>query len=73
MTELDVCSALKRLGFTKRKKVRLYGEEFELLSDPIIEQGGAVVEALDKKAEHPRKIKIPSTVLQMASRGKTVA
>lgn len=61
------CDALKRLGFARNQQVRLYGEVFELLSDPI-EIGGKVafVDAREKRSGQIRRVHIPLTVLQVA-------
>jgi hypothetical protein len=51
----------KRLLATAR--VRLYGEEFEVLSDPFPEAGGIAVQVKTKKDSNMRVLRLPSTVL----------
>ena len=33
--QTKICERLKRLGYSQGNRVRVYGEEFELISDPI--------------------------------------
>src|ERR1700687_6062099 len=33
----DTCARIKNLGFTTSKHIKMYGERFEILSDPFIE------------------------------------
>jgi len=44
--------------------VRLYGEDFEVLSDPSPEGGGIAVEAKAKKDSRVCVLRLPATVLQ---------
>lgn len=60
----DVCASVKRLGYAARQHVRLYGEEFELISDPFPEADGIAVNAKSKKGPHVRVVRLPATVLQ---------
>ncbi|HTW60052.1 MAG TPA: hypothetical protein VMD99_18150 [Terriglobales bacterium] len=58
---------LRRLGFASASRMRLYGEEFELVSDPIItEDNGVCVDAIEKKSRRPRRVRIPITIMNMA-------
>jgi hypothetical protein len=50
--------------------VRLYGEEFEVVSDPFPEAGGIAVRVTSKKDSRVRALQLPSTVLQSV-RGRT--
>jgi hypothetical protein len=69
-----LCAKLKQLGFSQENKMRLYGEEFEFLSDPIIIADGAVVlDAREKRSLQTRRIRIPLTIINIASSGRKVA
>ena len=35
-----ICAQVKRLGYAAAKRIRLYGEEFEVVSDPFPEADG---------------------------------
>ena len=45
----EVCASVKRLGYGSQQSIRLYGEEFEVISDPFPEAGGIAVSVKTKK------------------------
>src|SRR5438132_13550457 len=50
MTSVDgsnarLCEKLKALGYADRNRIRIYGEEFDLLSNPISDEHGVSIEA----------------------------
>ena len=59
----EIIESVKRLGYGARQNIRLYGEEFEVVSDPFPEAGGIAVSARTKKAEGIRVVQLPATVL----------
>ena len=46
----EVCASVKRLGYGSQQSIRLFGEEFEVTSDPFPEAGGIAVSVKTKKA-----------------------
>jgi hypothetical protein len=60
----DICARVKHLGYTTSKRVRLYGEEFEVISEPFAEANGVAVRAKSRKNPEGRVLQIPATVLQ---------
>ena len=60
----EVCAGVKRLGYGAKQTVRLYGEEFEVISDPFPAAGGIAVTARMKKNDSIRIVQLPSTLLQ---------
>ena len=62
------CAYVKRLGYEPSKRIRLYGEEFEVVSDPFPEANGIAVHVTTRKDSSIRLLRIPMTVLQSASR-----
>ena len=62
----DICAHVKHLGYAISKRIRLYGEEFEVVSDPFSEAGGIAVHVTTKKDSTIRVLQIPATVLQSA-------
>ena len=60
----EVCIQVKRLGYGANQNIRLYGEEFEVMSDPFPEAGGIAVTVRTKKTDCPRTLQLPATVLQ---------
>jgi len=76
MTKLDgnLCDRLKRIGFAQENQMRLYGQEFILRSDPIIVDHNLVfVDAIEKKSGHLIRLRIPLTIVKMASEEYRVA
>jgi hypothetical protein len=65
---------LKRLGFTKGNQMKLYGEVFELISEPIVISDNLVlVEATEKKSGQSRRVRIPLPIVNMANGERTAA
>ncbi len=60
----EVCARVRHLGYAPSGRVRLYGEEFEVVSDPFPEAGGIAVHVTTKKDSKIRVLQIPATVLQ---------
>jgi len=60
----EICAGVKRLGYGASQKVRLYGEEFEVVSDPFPEAGGIAVQVKSKKNATLRVVQLPATILQ---------
>jgi hypothetical protein len=60
----DICARVKHLGYTTSGRVRLYGEEFEVVSEPFPEAGGIAVHVTTKKDASIRVLRIPATVVQ---------
>jgi hypothetical protein len=68
----EICASVKRLGYGVSQSMRLYGEEFEVLSDPFPEAGGIAVSVRTKKSDGIRLLHLPATVLQSV-RGRRAA
>jgi hypothetical protein len=68
----EICASVKRLGYGVSQSIRLYGEEFEVLSDPFPEAGGIAVSVRTKKSDGIRLLHLPATVLQSV-RGRRAA
>lgn len=70
MTSIDasnaeVCERLKALGYADRNRIRIYGEEFDLLSNPISDEHGVSIEAKSRKSGNARRLRIPLSILHM--------
>jgi hypothetical protein len=63
-----ICAQVKHLGYAAARRIRLYGEEFEVVSDPFPEANGVAVHVTTKKDPSIRLLRIPMTVLQGARR-----
>ena len=72
--QIALCERLKRIGYQKDKQIRMYGEEFELISDPItISEHLYVVDAIERKSKSVRRVRIPLPVITMAKRDLSAA
>ena len=60
----DMCKHVKHLGYGSAAQVRLYGEEFEVVSDPFPRAGGIAVQARARKDSTVRVLRLPTTILQ---------
>jgi hypothetical protein len=67
---VEICDRVKHLGYTVSRKVRLYGEEFEVVSDPFPEADGIAVQAKSRSNPKVRTVQLPATVLQSVKRRK---
>jgi len=65
---VEICNRVKNLGYRVSGRVRLYGEEFEVVSDPFPEAEGIAVHVKTKKNPTVRVLQLPATVLQTVRR-----
>lgn len=64
----EVCARVKSLGYEASKRIRLYGEEFEVVSDPFPAGDGIAVNVKGKDGAGTRVVQLPATVLQSVTR-----
>jgi hypothetical protein len=69
----DTCLKLISLGYARSNRVRLYGQEVQLLSDPFSKEGEFVVEVASHNETSKRIMKLPLSVVQVASQKKQIA
>jgi hypothetical protein len=65
--EVELCERLQTLGYAQRNTIRMYGEEFDLTSDPVAEGNGFAIEAISRKSGSVRRVLIPLSVVQMVT------
>jgi hypothetical protein len=63
-TVLEMCAHVKHLGYAASGRIRLYGEEFEVVSDPFPEDDGIAVHVKTKGDSTVRVLQLPATVVQ---------
>lgn len=63
-----VCERLIALGYAKQNRVRMYGEEFELISNPFPDENGFAVQAVSTRSGGTRQLRIPLSVLRAVMR-----
>lgn len=66
--ETEFCERLKALGYAKHKRIRMYGDEFDLTSDPFATDDGFAVEAVCRNTGSTRKLRIPLSILRMVAK-----
>jgi hypothetical protein len=62
----EICAHVKHLGYAISMHLRLYGEEFEVVSDPFVEADGIAIRVTTESNSSIRILRIPMTVLQSA-------
>ena len=61
----------KRYGFAKENKIKLYGQELELLSDPVNPQAEDIfVDAREERTNSVRQVQVPRNIVEMAKSGR---
>src|SRR5229473_1440397 len=65
----DACARIKHLGYVAFRRVRIYGEEFELLSDPFPEHDRIAIHARAIGESSIRILRLPVTLIP-SSRGQ---
>lgn len=64
--QIALCERLKRLGYSQGNRVRIYGQEFDLISDPITMQDELVfVDGVERRSGDVRRVRIPLPVVRM--------
>jgi hypothetical protein len=62
----EMCAHVKHLGYAVSGRIRLYGEEFEVVSDPFPKDDGVAVHVRSKSNSTVRILQLPATVVQSA-------
>ncbi|MGA9041411.1 MAG: hypothetical protein WB421_12815 [Terriglobales bacterium] len=63
-----VCKRLQRLGFAPRLRVKLYGEEFDLIAEPVFDGSGYGIDGISSKSGSLRHLGIPLSVVRTLER-----
>jgi hypothetical protein len=59
----ETCARIKGLGYTASKHVKIYGEHFELVSDPIEQGDCTVVQVISENDPTIRTLRLPVSIL----------
>jgi hypothetical protein len=63
---------VKRYGYAKQQKVKLYGKELELVSDPILRgEDNVFVNAREEGSHQVREVQVPQNVVAMAKNSRS--
>ena len=57
------CARIKDLGYSTSHSIHMYGEHFEIVSDPFPDGGGVAVHAITAKNPVRRTVRLPVAVL----------
>jgi len=69
----EACARIKQLGYVASRRVRIYGEEFELLSDPFPQADQIAIRAKAKSDSRVRILRLPLTIMQGGRRQQVTA
>ena len=61
--ERFICDKLRRMGYAQQRRIRLYGEEFELVSNPVPDGNGFAVAAVARGSVNQRRIGVPMSLV----------
>jgi len=66
-----LCETIKRLGYVHNSQVKLYGETFELVSDPIVVGDNLVfVDGIESRSGILRRVRIPLPIVLIANKAR---
>ena len=72
--QISLCARLKGLGFAKGNQVKLYGDVFEVVEDPVVVTSSLVLfDATEKKSGQFRRVRIPLPIVNMANHQQNAA
>jgi len=63
-----ICERLKKFGYTSERRIRLYGEELHLVSDPVADEIGYSVLAMVGRTGNLKHLQIPLSIVSMLER-----
>jgi hypothetical protein len=66
----EVCDQLQKMGYAQSKRIRIYGQEFEAVSNPFPNGDGIAIRAFSKRETQARILQLPLPVVQMVTRQK---
>ena len=59
----EICAQIKQRGYAQSQVVRIYGEEFEILSDPFPNDVGVAIRARSRRTSQVRALQLPATLI----------
>ncbi len=60
----EVCTRVKHLGYAASERVRIYGKEFEIVSDPFPHDGGIAVHVRTREESQIRLLRLPAMLVR---------
>lgn len=62
-TPSETCARVRKLGFKSSTHIKMYGERFELVSDPFVEGDFTSVHAISGGSPQGRALRLPVSIL----------
>ncbi len=59
----EVCARIRQFGYAASQNIRIYGEEFDVLSDPFPSDGGIAIQVRSKRTLQARVLQLPATII----------
>jgi hypothetical protein len=59
----ESCAKIKNLGFVASRRIKMYGERFEIVSDPFIEGDCIAIHAISGNDPEIRTLRLPIGIL----------
>jgi hypothetical protein len=59
----DDCVRAKDLGYTSSRHISMYGERFEIVSDPFPDSNGVAVHVIATTEPTKRTLRLPTSIL----------
>lgn len=63
----EVCRRLKSLGYAASKRIRIYGQEFEIVSDPFFLDGIVAIHVRTGQEPGIRVLPLPAMLIHAAA------
>lgn|GEM_PF-3344733 len=60
---VENCARIKALGFKTSTRIKMYGERFELVSDPFVEGDYTTIHATSGDSQGSRPLRLPVSIL----------
>lgn len=70
--QLVICERLREFGYATEHRIRLYGEEFRLVSDPMPDGDGFAIKGIARRSGSSRYIGIPLSIVHMLRKELTL-
>ena len=62
-SSLEDCLRIKDLGYGSSNHIRMYGQQFEIVSDPIPDGDGVSVQVTSAAEPAKRTLRLPTSIL----------
>jgi hypothetical protein len=59
----EVCARIRQFGYAASQHIRIYGEDFDVLSDPFPIDGGIAIQVCSQRTKQARVLQLPATVI----------